>query len=110
MPAPYMAGLRCMRCGREYPAGSPAFTCDCRPNTGSDVGTLDVLWDYAAIRRDIDPKQIASDPDSSIGRFWPLLPIVQRDSLPPLPVGGTPLLGSTAAWGDTRTEATFHQG
>ncbi len=41
-PAPYLTALRCMRCGRTYPADSPAFTCDCRPNVGSDVGTLDV--------------------------------------------------------------------
>lgn len=91
MPPPYMAGLRCMRCGRTYPADAHALTCDCRPNQGSDVGTLDVLWDYAAIRRDSDPARIVTDPDSSIGRFWPLLPITDRASLPPLPVGGTPL-------------------
>jgi threonine synthase len=91
MPIPYLTALRCMRCGRTYPADSPAFTCDCRPNLGSDVGTLDVLWDYAAIRRDIDPIAIGRDSDRSIGRFWPLLPIAQRASLPPLPVGNTPL-------------------
>ena len=90
-PAPYLIALRCMRCGRTYPADTPAYTCDCRPNQGSDVGTLDALWDYAAIQRDIDPALIAADSDTSIGRFWPLLPIAQRTSLPPLPVGGTPL-------------------
>ena len=90
-PAPYVSGLRCMRCGREYPSTASEFTCGCRPNVGSDVGTLDVLWDYGAIQRTIDPASIAADPDASIGRFWPLLPIAQRASLPPLPVGGTPL-------------------
>ena len=89
---PFVTGLRCLRCGRLYPPDAPDFTCSCRPNQGSDVGTLDVLYDYDAIRRTVDPAAIQSDPDRSIGRFWPLLPIARRESLPPLPVGNTPLL------------------
>ncbi len=66
--------------------------CGCRPNLGSDLGTLDVQYDYAAVAQRLTPAALAADPDRSIGRFWPLLPIAGRASLPPLPVGGTPLL------------------
>lgn len=87
----YQTGLRCLRCGRTYTPTEIEYTCSCRPNQGSDVGTLDVLWDYDAIRAAVSPEQIAADHDLSIGRFWPLLPIESRASLPPLPVGNTPL-------------------
>lgn len=88
---PYQTGLRCMRCGRSYAPNEAEYTCICRPNLGSDVGTLDVLWDYAALRREVDPSVIAADADPSIGRFWPLLPIARRGSLSPVAVGNTPL-------------------
>lgn len=88
----YVIGLRCLRCGREYAVDEIEYVCTCRPNLGSDMGTLDVLYDYAAIQAIIDPQRLAADRDPSIGRYWPLLPIAERESLPPLPVGGTPLL------------------
>jgi threonine synthase len=37
------------------------------------------------------PEAIHNDPDRSIGRYWALLPIARRRSLPPLAVGNTPL-------------------
>jgi threonine synthase len=90
--SPFVSGLRCLRCGRRYQPGEIEYVCDCRPNIGSDLGTLDVQYDYTRIKLHISPAQIVADPDRSIGRWWPLLPIVQRQSLPPLPVGNTPLL------------------
>ncbi len=84
--------LHCLRCGRTYAAGSIDYVCDCRPNSGSDLGTLDVVYDYNAIAATTSPGAIAADHDRSIARFAPLLPIRSRSSLPPLPVGNTPLL------------------
>ena len=84
-------GLRCLRCGRVYLPHEVAYVCACRPNAGSDWGTLDVQYDYARIGRTLTPEQLAKDPDRSIGRYAPLLPIAQRESLPPLAVGNTPL-------------------
>jgi len=88
----YVTGLRCLRCGATYAPGTIEYVCSCRPNRGSDLGTLDVQYDYAAISQLLTPYTLRADPDRSIGRFAPLLPIAGRDSLPPLPVGGTPLL------------------
>jgi threonine synthase len=90
----FVEGLRCLRCGRQYQVDEIDYVCSCRSNQGSDLGTLDVLYDYAAIQRAVDPARLAQDLDPSIGRYWPLLPIAQRASLPPLPVGGTPLLAA----------------
>jgi threonine synthase len=90
-PPPFVTGLRCMRCGRHYAHGEIDLTCSCRPNAGSDVGTLDVLYDYPRLRHMIDAARLVNDRDRSIGRYWPLLPIVDRRSLSPLLVGGTPL-------------------
>jgi hypothetical protein len=63
--------MRRRRSSTRAPAG---------PNLGSDIGTLDVVYDYAAIHAQIDPAELAADPDSSIGRFWPLLPIAPAQS------------------------------
>lgn len=90
----YVEGLRCLRCGRVYAPHEIDYVCACRPNVGSDLGTLDVVYDYAAIRQEWTPAALAADPDRSIGRYAPLLPIARRGSLPPLPVGNTPLLAA----------------
>ena len=89
-----VVGLRCLRCGRMYGVDEIEYVCGCRPNVGSDMGTLDVVYDYAALARVTNPAQIAADRDPSIGRYAALLPIHRRASLPPLSVGGTPLLAA----------------
>jgi len=93
----YIRSLRCLRCGRTHAIAAPPpqrlrFVCDCRPNVGSDMGTLDVEYDYAALRAHVNPAHIASDVDRSIGRYAALLPIATRAHLPPAAVGDTPLL------------------
>jgi threonine synthase len=90
----YVTHLRCLRCGRTYTPGEIDYVCGCRPNRGSDLGTLDVAFDYAAVARVTAPRTLATSPDRSIARFAPLLPIADRTSLPPVPVGNTPLIAS----------------
>lgn len=99
-----LTGLRCLRCGRTYLPDSIDYVCACRPNRGSDLGHLDAVYNYdaAAAMRNGSPDSSDSDRANticsestytvrSIERWWPLLP-VKPDSLPPLPVGDTPLL------------------
>jgi threonine synthase len=88
---PFVTGLRCLRCGHLYALDEVDYVCACRPNTGSDIGTLDVLYNYTAVAAAHTPANLLNDRDMSIGRFWPLLPIAKRASLPPLAVGNTPL-------------------
>ncbi len=91
----YVSALVCLRCGITYTIdNAPTYVCACRPNLESDLGTLDVQYDYAAIQAAITPTQIAADPDPSMARYWPLLPIAARQQVPPLAVGNTPLLAT----------------
>ena len=83
--------LTCLRCGATYDPQEIDYLCPKHANHGSDVGSLDVGYDYARIGEILTLRKLVADPDRSIGRFWPLLPISARGSLPPLAVGGTPL-------------------
>ena len=87
----HVSGLRCLRCGAVYEADEIDYVCPHHANSGSDMGTLDVLYDYAAIGHVVSPADLVADPDRSIGRWSPLLPIASRSILPPLAVGDTPL-------------------
>lgn len=99
-----LSGLRCLRCGRTFMVGSIDYVCPCRPNQGSDLGHLDAVYEYDAIDAMRNAPQDPAYPGyfsllpskflstgHTIERWWPLLP-VNPVSLPPLPVGNTPLL------------------
>jgi threonine synthase len=88
---PFITELRCLRCGATYAPDEIDYVCPHHANEGSDLGSLDVQYDYDAIAAVTSPARIAADPDRSIGRYWALLPIADRHSLSPLAVGNTPL-------------------
>jgi len=93
----YVLGFRCLVCDQQIdlrpsdindePAAGfqPVYTC---PSCG---GNLDVIYDYPAIARAFTPATLAANPDPTIRRWLPLLPIARAESLPPLEIGGTPL-------------------
>ena len=80
----YVLGARCVKCGREYPAVPVLTTCACG-------GILDIQYDYAAIRRDFSPHQLALSRDFSMWRYRPFLPVEDTSPPPPLRVGWSPL-------------------
>lgn len=77
--------LRCPLCDRAYALDAVQYTC---PACG-EVGTLDVLYDYAALKTTIDRAAIAAGPNS-MWRYKPLLPLESASTVPPLRVGWTP--------------------
>lgn len=83
----FVSELRCVVCGRTYSPDDVSYTC---PACGQ-VGTLDVLYDYDAIRRSVTREDIGRSADASIWRYRPLLPLAENAQVPPLMVGGTPL-------------------
>jgi len=83
----FVSELRCVVCGRTYSPAEVSYTC---PVCGQ-VGTLDVLYDYGAIRRAVSREDIGRSTDPSIWRYRPLLPVAENAQVPPLVVGGTPL-------------------
>ena len=95
--------LRCPLCGRSYRPDEVMYTC---PVCG-EVGTLDVLYDYDALRHRLGRHRLAHTPDTGMWRYRALLPLATDAALPPLRVGWTPLydaprlaadLGVTWAW------------
>jgi threonine synthase len=82
--------FKCPLCGGSYAPDAVQYTC---PTCGT-VGTLDVLYDYAALRSQIDRDAIHQHPAQSIERYKALLPLKPESALPPLRVGMTPLYDS----------------
>ena len=80
----YVLGAKCVKCGKEYAAVPDLTTCSCG-------GILDIQYDYAALRRDFSRETLANDPDRSMWRYRPLLPIEEESAPPPLRVGWSPL-------------------
>nr|WP_233186873.1 MULTISPECIES: threonine synthase [Petrotoga] len=59
-----------------------------------EKGILDVEYDYEKIKKDWNKQDLKANPDPSIWRYSPLLPIDPNTPKPPLRVGGTPLYKS----------------
>ena len=79
--------LRCVICGRSYNADEIHYTC---PVCG-EAGTLDVLYDYAALRQELDRDDISASRLRNCWRYKALLPVEAQGRVPPLAVGWTPL-------------------
>lgn len=79
--------LKCVKCGREYPASGILYTCD---DCGID-GILDVVLDYAAIKKEMTPGYFRANSDYSLWRYLPAIPIDDPSGIQPLQVGWTPL-------------------
>ena len=76
----YVLGAKCVKCGREYPAAPGLTTCACG-------GILDIVYDYAAIRRHFFPKSLADCRDYSMWRYR--APSAGGGGVrPPAPAGG----------------------
>lgn len=78
----FATGLRCRECGRAYPI-EPIYVCEVC------FGSLEVVYDYAAIKRTISREKIAAGP-SSIWRYRELLPV--GDDVVDINAGFTPLV------------------
>ena len=80
---PFVTGLRCRECGREY-AAEPIYTCEwC-------FGPLEVAYDYDAIAATVSRDRIEAGP-LSLWRYEDLLP-VRADPAVDLGTGFTPLV------------------
>jgi threonine synthase len=96
-------GLRDTVTGKTFkPGGIQYFN----PEVGQ-VATLDVVYDYAALRATVDRDKLRANCEPTIWRYRELLPVAPDAPVPPLSVGWTPLydtprlaadLGLRAAW------------
>ncbi len=62
-------GYRCSLCQRQYLSSQIQYTCS------DEGGNLDVVLDIEHIRRFVSPSQIFAQPEPSIWRYLPLLPV-----------------------------------
>src|SRR3989338_4470494 len=64
-------GYRCSLCGAEYAPADVDYVC---PRHGA-AGTLEVVLDYAALRKTTSPAAVTASSDRSLWRYLPLLPV-----------------------------------
>jgi threonine synthase len=83
----HVKSLKCLICAAEYGPDEIEYVC---PKHGDD-GIVDIQYDYDLIGRRISRATLARNPDPTIWRYRPLLPIRPDSPVPPLTVGGTPL-------------------
>jgi threonine synthase len=79
--------LKCLICGQEYRPDEIEYIC---PDHGNE-GIVDVVYDYELIGQRISRESLAQNPDPTIWRYKPLLPVRPDTAVSPLTVGGTPL-------------------
>ncbi|MEG1849484.1 MAG: threonine synthase, partial [Oscillospiraceae bacterium] len=83
----YVGQLRCVTCGAVF---SPQAGVNLCPHCKKE-GILDVEYDYPAIRRVLTREALAQNPERSMWRYLPLLPVEQTARYEYLRVGATPL-------------------
>ena len=83
----HVVSLKCLICGKEYAPDEIEYIC---PDHGNE-GIVDVVYDYELIGQRISKESLAANPDQTIWRYKPLLPVAPDAPVPPLTVGGTPL-------------------
>ena len=84
----FLTFLRCTICAASYEPASGRYVCD----SCGDAGTLDAQYDYAAIGEVLTPRRLAADPERSMWRYRPLLPVDTGTAVSDLGVGWTPLI------------------
>ena len=83
-----VTALRCVTCRREHDPAKVESTC---PHCGPRRGTLEVLYDYPALRRTLSRASFEATGLPGMWRYLPILPITDATRVQPLTVGMTPL-------------------
>ena len=84
----FLASLRCTICAASYEPAPGRYVC----GVCGDAGTLDARYDYAAVGGVLTPETLAADPEHSMWRYRPLLPVESGAAVSALGVGWTPLI------------------
>lgn len=92
----YVTHAACLVCGKTIEPRDIAYVC---PDHGNE-GILDIRYDYRAVSRAFTRKDLADNPDTSIWRYSPLLPVAEDSPRPNLSVGMTPLYPQAALAGE----------
>lgn len=96
--------LRCISCGHEFSADEIEYTC---PDCGARRGTLEVIYDYETLAKSFNQQALARDPERTMWRYLPLLPIEDRRFIQPLRVGYTPVYAFPKLAGEYGLKALY---
>lgn len=90
------AGYRCSICGKEYGPEEVQYQCPV------DQGNLDVVLDFAELKKKRRIEEIMESPDPSLWRYLPLLPVADPggNATSLKLAGGTPLIQPRRLAGD----------
>ena len=83
-----IAYLQCVTCKRKFTPQEADYTC---PHCGPVKGTLDVVYDFHKVRKELTKEKLAASKVCSHWRYLPLLPIANPEFIQPLKVGWSPL-------------------
>ena len=95
--------LECVKCGRFFEPEETETTC---PVCGIE-GILDVHYDYEFIKKNWKKDDISRENEFSMWRYFPILPVAFRKSIPPLRVGVTPLYDVTMKFKEFRLKKLY---
>jgi threonine synthase len=87
----YVTKLKCIDCGREYPAEMPAPNCTECSKKGFGWGLLDPVYDYDKIAEKISVAVLESR-KPGVWKYKEFLPVSNESKIVSLYEGGTPLL------------------
>ncbi len=83
----HILGYRCTVCGKEYSFDPERMTC---PACG-EKGILDIVYDYTEAAKRISREKLRQNPDNSMWRYQPLMPLKGDGLQQFLRIGWTPL-------------------
>ena len=83
-----LISLKCITCEKEYQPTEIDYTC---PSCEPLLGTLEVIYDYDAVKKELTRDSLFSNKNFSHWRYLSLLPINNPDFIQPLSVGWTPI-------------------
>ncbi len=83
--------LQCVSCKHTFAEDEIDYTC---PDCGPLKGTLDVLYDFKQVKKQLSREKLAANREASHWRYLPLLPVHNQAFIQPLRVGWTPLVRS----------------
>ncbi|MZP30112.1 threonine synthase [Heliobacterium undosum] len=84
----HVQALQCIHCGKQYDPCDVDYYC---PACGYHEGILDVIYDYEAVKAEMDPDIFSAGGPRSMWRYLPLLPVAEPERISHLQVGWTPL-------------------
>ena len=85
----------CIDCAKQYCDNEVTYLCPaCSANQKPMrplLGVLKILYDYESVKKGFDPDRVKRRRGAGLWRYHEIFPILEKNSIPPLMTGATPL-------------------